>query len=808
MHDKKLKLMCVLAHPDDESLGVGGTLATYAAEGIETFLLTATRGERGRFGDGSRRPSPEEVGRARENELRAAAAVLGISELHFLDYLDGELDRVDPRHASDRIASQIRRLKPDVVVTFAPDGAYGHPDHIAISQFTTAAIVKAAVSDDGASNRVPGHAVSKLYYISWTKPKWDVYQAALKKLVSRVDGQERVAVPWPQWAVTTQIDTARVWPTVWKAVACHKSQMASYENLHNLSPEYHKALWGTQEFYRAFSLVNGGRNLETDLFEGLRPEGASAEPIETVQSTAPESTGARHLGANRGRVSPLEIAPSEFRRLGHTLADQIGNFLEGLANRKVTRAQTVGAVRQIISAPRPLPDAGTEPADLLEWIVPRLFDHSLHNGHPRFFGYITSSAAPIGMLGDFLASAVNANVGAWKLSPLATEIETETIRWIAQLLGYPDECGGLLVSGGNMANFVGFLAAMRAKAGWDLRKRGVPGGEARLIVYASEETHTWIQKAADLFGLGTESIRWVAVDSRRRLRCDDLRRQIREDLATRQQPFLVVGTAGSVSTGAVDPLEELAEVCREHGLWFHVDGAYGGFAAAVPEWSHLFRGVEKADSVAVDPHKWLYAPLEAGCVLVRDRSKLPATFSFHPPYYHFDQEATNYFDQGMQNSRGFRALKVWLSLLQAGRQGYVGMISDDIRLAEELHRLVGRHDNLEAVTRELSIATFRFVPEDLFPRRESAEVAEYLNRLNQELLTRVEESGEAFLSNAVVDGKFLLRACIVNFRTASADIEALPEIVARIGVELDRLRRPAALPLASAPPTENPALQG
>jgi LmbE family N-acetylglucosaminyl deacetylase len=267
-----LRLCCVGAHPDDETLGMGGTLAKYAAEGVETCVVTATRGQRGRYRDGRDNPGPEALGRIREAELRAAARVLGVREVSFLDYWDKDLDRADPREVIEALVAHLRRLRPHVVATFAPDGAYGHPDHIAISQFASAAVVAAADAafvpaggkGDGA------HRVSKLYYMAWSAPKWAAYQAAFKRLVSKVDGVEREAAPWPDWAITTVIDTADHWPTVWEAVRCHESQMAIYGPLGELSEEHHRGLWGAQEFYRAMSLVNGGRERETDLFAGLR----------------------------------------------------------------------------------------------------------------------------------------------------------------------------------------------------------------------------------------------------------------------------------------------------------------------------------------------------------------------------------------------------------------------------------------------------------------------------------------------------------------------------------------------------------
>jgi LmbE family N-acetylglucosaminyl deacetylase len=254
------RLMCVLAHPDDESLGTGGTLARYAAEGVEISVVTATRGERGRFGDATDRPSPDVVGRTREAELHAAARELGVRDVTILGYPDGGLDTVDAAEAQNVIADHLRRVRPQVVITFGPEGAYGHPDHVAISQLTTAAIVRAGGSS----------AVQKLYQIAWAAPTWAAYESALKKLTSTVDGVERHVVPAPDWAITTRIDTRDVWPTVWRAVQCHETQMSIYRGLAALPDEHHRALWGVQEYYRAFSLVNGGRTRESDLFEGVR----------------------------------------------------------------------------------------------------------------------------------------------------------------------------------------------------------------------------------------------------------------------------------------------------------------------------------------------------------------------------------------------------------------------------------------------------------------------------------------------------------------------------------------------------------
>jgi LmbE family N-acetylglucosaminyl deacetylase len=264
-----LRLLAVMAHPDDESLGVGGSLARYSREGVGTYLVTGTRGERGRYGDAKESPGPGVVGREREAECRAAARVLGVREVSFLGYMDGDLDRADPAEAAGRIAAHIRRIRPHVVMTFGPEGAYGHPDHVAICQFTTAAVLLAAgPAPDGREH--PPHAVSKLYYMASTAESFGFYESVFKKLRLTVDGVPREGVPYPEWMITTVVDTAQSWPTVWEAVQCHRTQLTIYGKLAGLTEAEHRRLWGIQQFYRVLSLVNGGRSRETDLFEGLR----------------------------------------------------------------------------------------------------------------------------------------------------------------------------------------------------------------------------------------------------------------------------------------------------------------------------------------------------------------------------------------------------------------------------------------------------------------------------------------------------------------------------------------------------------
>jgi aromatic-L-amino-acid/L-tryptophan decarboxylase len=487
----------------------------------------------------------------------------------------------------------------------------------------------------------------------------------------------------------------------------------------------------------------------------------------------------------RTRESPLELDADEFRAIGHALIDRLAEFLETMPNGPVTHDASPASLRPLLG-PAHLPDQG-EPADrLVAEATELLIEHSLFNGHPRFWGFITSSAAPIGALADLLGAAINPNLGGWILAPIASEIERRTIRWIAELTGFPTDCGGLLVSGGNMANLIGFWVGRRVKTPWNLRESGYDERRVTARVYASRETHTWVEKAVDLSGLGTNAIRWIE-PRHQRMDPDALRRQIEADRHDGVLPMLVVGTAGTVSTGAIDPLPEIAQLCREYGLWFHVDGAYGAPAAALPESPDDLKALSMADSLAIDPHKWLYAPLEAGCALVRDPALLRDTFSFHPPYYPDQQEATDdapiyYHEFGPQNSRGFRALKVWLGLRQAGRDGLVTLIRDDIALAHRMFALVEDHDELEAVTLGLSIATFRYVPRDVSPDAESSR--DYLDALNREILERMQKGGEAFVSNAVIEGRYLLRACIVNFRTDAIDVEALIDLVVRLGREV------------------------
>ena len=487
----------------------------------------------------------------------------------------------------------------------------------------------------------------------------------------------------------------------------------------------------------------------------------------------------------RHRLSPIEIDQDEFRKIGYELIDTLADFYSSIDQHPVTTGETPTQIKTLLGEEK-LPEQGVPVSELLAKTSALLFNHSLFNGHPRFFGYITSSPTQIGALGDLLAAAVNPNVGANILSPVATAIEKQTVKWLAEFIGVSPGYSGLLVSGGNMANFTAFLAARTAKAPKSIKEDGLSGASSKMVLYCSKATHTWIEKAAVLFGHGTNAIRWIPTDANNKMNTAALETSIKEDLEKSNHPFIVIGNAGDVSTGVVDDLAEISRISKLYGLWFHIDGAYGMPAAALPQCRSMFIGFDEADSIALDPHKWLYAPLEAGCTLVKNPQHLIDTYSAHPVYYNFDHNADetslNYYEYGFQNSRGFRALKVWLALKQVGKAAYLNTIGEDITLSELLFEEAKKHPELEAVSHNLSITTLRYVP--LHYSMEKNDQETYLNSLNEKLLNQLQEGGEVFLSNAVISGKYCLRACIVNYRTSEKDILETINVIVREGRKL------------------------
>ncbi len=486
------------------------------------------------------------------------------------------------------------------------------------------------------------------------------------------------------------------------------------------------------------------------------------------------------------RETPIEISKKDFKKIGYQLIDTISDFIDTIDERPVTTGESPEQIQKILGNTS-LPENGISASEIISKTSDLLINHSLFNGHPKFLGYITSSAAPIGALAELLASAVNPNVGANILSPMATAIEKQTVKWLAEFIGISPSYGGILVSGGNMANFTAFLAARTAKAPKNFKEDGITKSSDEMVLYCSKTTHTWIEKAAILFGHGSKSIRWIPTYADNKMNNELLKSAIEEDLKKGKKPFMVVGTAGDVSTGVVDNLSAIAAICKTYELWFHIDGAYGIPAAVIPTLKNLFEGIQDADSIALDPHKWLYSPLEAGCTLVKNPQHLIDTYSSHPAYYNFntdEEQSLNFYEYGLQNSRGFRALKVWMALQQVGKSGYIKMINEDIEMSKLLFEEAKKHSELEAVTQNLSITTLRYIP--LKYSKVAKNNEEYLNKLNETLLNELQAGGEVFLSNAIVSEKYCLRGCIVNYRTSKKDIEEIVEIIVRKGRQVHK----------------------
>jgi len=404
-------------------------------------------------------------------------------------------------------------------------------------------------------------------------------------------------------------------------------------------------------------------------------------------------------------------------------------------------------------------------------------------GHPRWFAYITSSPNPVGVLGDFVTSAINPNIGLWRGGPAATAVEVQSIEWMKQLLGFPPEAEGVYTSGGQFANIVAHAVIRDHAAGWDVRRQGMnaAGSAPNLRVYASEEIHYCHQQAAELLGLGTDAVRLVPVDEAYRMRVDALARMIAEDRERGDRPIAIVATAGTVGTGAVDPIPELLRVARSERLWLHVDGAYGAFAVLAPSAPQELRASADADSIACDPHKWLYAPLDAGVTLIRKPGLLARSFAFHALYLHTRAASDGRVDLaelGPENSRRARGIKVWMALQAYGLDGYRDMIDRNLLLAAYMERLVqATPDLVLAAPRELSIVCWRVQPDGVPDDR--------LDALQVEVIEELERRGVAIVSNARLrDGRTALRACIVNFRTGPADVEAVVQASAKLGREL------------------------
>jgi len=472
----------------------------------------------------------------------------------------------------------------------------------------------------------------------------------------------------------------------------------------------------------------------------------------------------------------FDLDEDALRRLGHAVVDLAAEHRASLLERPVFGK--VGG--DAPSFDEPLPETGEPLAAVLGAVRERVLQYPFGNSHPRFFAFINATADPLGIAADYLAATMNSN--CWGGDHAAIHVERQVLRWLAAILGLPQESEGILTSGGSMANFTALATARCARAP-GVREDGIAGSEP-LVVYASEEVHNCVDKAVDLLGIGWRRLRKIPTDDGYRVRVDLLRQAIAEDRRAGLAPAIVVGNAGTVNTGAIDPLDELADLCAAEDLWFHVDGAYGALASVSPRLKPLFRGLERADSVAADPHKWLYVPYEAGATLVREPGRMPAAFERKAPYLVHDPDSpvrgpASFNERGPELSRGFKALKVWMGLKRHGVSGYAAAVEHDVAMARTLADAVVAHGDFELLAPPvLSIVGFRYRPAD-----RSLGEAE-LDRLNRRIVNRLVGSGAFFLAPTLLKGRTAMRVAIVNFRTREADVRALVEEAARAGREL------------------------
>lgn len=465
------------------------------------------------------------------------------------------------------------------------------------------------------------------------------------------------------------------------------------------------------------------------------------------------------------------------KQLGHRMVDDMLDLLQQIEDGPVWQPMPA-AERDFFTTPVPRQPQGEEAAyeDFLEHVLP----YRMGNIHPRFWGWVMGNGIPYAMLAEMLASGMNSNLGGGQHA--AVYVENQVLDWFKDLLGYPQQASGLLTSGGSMANLVGLTVARNQRAGFDLRAQGLRGSEADLIVYASNQVHSSVHKAVELLGLGRQALREIAVDREYAIDLQALRHAIHEDRAAGRRPLCVVGNAGTTNTGAFDDLQALADLCDQENLWFHVDGAFGGLAALVPEMKPRLRGMERAHSLAFDLHKWVYMPFEVGCVFVRDEEDHRRAFSLTPDYLEHTSRgpasgAAWFSDYGPQLTRGFRALKVWMTLKAYGSQVFAEQIEKNIHQARRLAELVDQEAELERLAPvPLNIVCFRYRPDDW--------EGETLDELNEELLLRLQESGAALPSYTKINGHYALRVCITNYRTREQDLELLIEKVLELGREL------------------------
>jgi aromatic-L-amino-acid decarboxylase len=475
---------------------------------------------------------------------------------------------------------------------------------------------------------------------------------------------------------------------------------------------------------------------------------------------------------------PETLDPDDWdalRALAHRAVDDGFDFLQTVRDRPVWQPLPAGVLERL-HGPAPRAPLGAQAAydDFREIVLP----YPMGNNHPRFWSWFMGNGTPLAAVSDFLAAIVNPNMGGG--NHVGNHVEAQVVDWCKEIVGFPQDASGLLVSGGSMANFVGLTVARNALPGFDVRERGVGTLPQRLVTYASVEVHSCVQKAIEALGLGADSLRKVPVNDVYEIDTDALERMIEADRAAGERPFCVIGNAATINTGAVDDLEALAGICARHGLWFHVDGAIGALLALAPAHRHLVRGMERADSVTLDLHKWLHVPFEAACALVRNRKAHRDAFALTPEYLERTGRGLAsgnlwFSDYGLQLSRGFKALKVWMSIKEHGLDKFGRLIDQNIAQAHELAGLLDAEPGFELMAPvATNIVCFRYNPGGLSD--------DALNAFNEELLVRLHESGVAAPSYTTLHGRYCLRAAIVNHRTVSADLGVmLRELVAIAG---------------------------
>lgn len=463
----------------------------------------------------------------------------------------------------------------------------------------------------------------------------------------------------------------------------------------------------------------------------------------------------------------IDLSPEEFRRLGYRAVDIIAAQLAAV-HAVPARQPVPDDLRQHLLH-QPPPETPTDPAQVLETVAEQIMPYPMGNGSPRFFAWVNSPPAPLGVLADLLASALGSSVAGGDHA--ATYIEHAVLNWLKAIMHYPAEAGAVLASGGSVANLIALGVMRHVKTGGSVRAAGMNGG-APMVVYTSAQGHSCIQKAVEILGFGSDYLRKIPVDADYRMDMKALRAQITSDRAAGLVPVCVAASAGTVNTGAIDPLAEIADLCAAENLWFHVDGAYGGVGILAQQTRGLYAGIERADSLAIDPHKWLYVPVECGCVMVRDKAAMRDAFSLVPPYLRDDAALPWFSEFSVQQTRGFKALKLWMVMQQIGIEGYRQLISRDIALAETLRTKINARPNFELIAAgPLSITCFRYKPAGV----------DDLNDLNRRLVPLLTAGGQTFLTSTELNGQTALRACIVNFRTTEADLDVLLDAVERAG---------------------------